>query len=40
MRERADAIGGTLEVTSDLGSGTTVRLQVMTPKEVRERSGE
>jgi signal transduction histidine kinase len=40
MRERADAIGGTLEVTSDLGSGTTVRMQVMTPKEVRERSGE
>jgi signal transduction histidine kinase len=40
MRERADAIGGTLEVTSDLGSGTTVRLQVMTPKEARERSGE
>jgi signal transduction histidine kinase len=40
MRERADAIGGTLELTSDLGSGTTVRLQVMTPKEVRERSGD
>ena len=40
MRERADAIGGTLEVTSELGVGTTVRLQVMTPKEVRERSGE
>jgi len=40
MRERADAIGGTLEVTSELGLGTTVRLQVMTPKEVQERSGE
>ena len=40
MRERADAIGGTLEVTSELGLGTTVRLQVMTPKEARERSGE
>lgn len=40
MRERADAIGGTLEVTSGLGLGTTVRLQVMTPKEARERSGE
>jgi signal transduction histidine kinase/ligand-binding sensor domain-containing protein len=40
MRERADAIGGTLEVTSELGFGTTVRLQVMTPKEVQERSGE
>ncbi len=40
MRERADAIGGTLEITSELGFGTTVRLQVMTPKEARERSGE
>ncbi len=40
MRERAEAIGGTLEIVSDLGSGTTVRLQVMTPKEARERSGE
>jgi ligand-binding sensor domain-containing protein/signal transduction histidine kinase len=45
MRERADAIGGTLEVTSEPGSGTTVRLQIMTPKEarakdVREESGE
>ncbi len=40
MRERAEAIGGTLEVTSELGLGTTVRLHVMTPKEVRERSGE
>lgn len=40
MRERADAIGGTLELTSEIGSGTTVRLQVMTPKDARERSGE
>ena len=40
MRERAEAIGGTLEVTSELGFGTTVRLQVMTPKEAQERSGE
>jgi signal transduction histidine kinase/ligand-binding sensor domain-containing protein len=40
MRERAEAIGGTLEVTSEPGFGTTVRLQVMTPKEARERSGE
>jgi ligand-binding sensor domain-containing protein len=37
MRERALAIGGTLEVTSELGFGTTVRLQVMTPKEARAR---
>ena len=27
MRERADAIGGTLEVTSGPATGTTVRLQ-------------
>jgi ligand-binding sensor domain-containing protein/signal transduction histidine kinase len=37
MRERAEAIGGTLEVTSEPGIGTTVRLQVMTPKEARAR---
>ncbi len=35
MRERAAAIGGTLEVTSELGSGTTVRLKATTPGEVR-----
>jgi len=35
MRERADLIGGTLEVTSELGSGTTVRLHLTTPKETR-----
>jgi len=35
MRERADLIGGTLEVTSELGTGTTVRLHLTTPKEVR-----
>jgi signal transduction histidine kinase/ligand-binding sensor domain-containing protein len=40
MRERAEAIGGTLEITSEPGFGTTVRLQVMTPKEAQERSGE
>jgi signal transduction histidine kinase/ligand-binding sensor domain-containing protein len=30
MRERAAAIGGTLEVTSELGAGTTVRLKTGT----------
>ena len=35
MRERADLIGGTLEVTSELGTGTTVRLHLTTPKETR-----
>jgi signal transduction histidine kinase/ligand-binding sensor domain-containing protein len=40
MRERSEAIGGTLEVTSEVGSGTTVRLQVMTPKEAKDRTVE
>ena len=40
MRERTEAIGGTLEVTSEVGLGTTVRLQVMTPKEAADRTGE
>jgi signal transduction histidine kinase len=33
MRERADTIGATLEVTSEIGAGTTVQLHVTTPKE-------
>jgi len=37
MRERAALIGGTLEVTSELGTGTTVHLHVTTPKETRTR---
>lgn len=37
MRERADLIGGTLEVTSELGTGTTVHLHYTTPKEVHTR---
>ena len=40
MRERAQAIGGTLEVTSELGQGTTVRLHVVTPKETGDRTGD
>lgn len=40
MRERAAAVGGSLEVTSEPGIGTTVRLQVMAPKECRERLGD
>jgi signal transduction histidine kinase len=35
MRERADLIGATLEVTSELGTGTTVRLHLTMPREVR-----
>jgi ligand-binding sensor domain-containing protein/signal transduction histidine kinase len=43
MRERADAIGGRLEVTSEPGVGTTVRLQALTPsrelsREFKEQS--
>ena len=37
MRERADLIGGTLEVTSELGTGTTVHLHYTTAKEVHTR---
>jgi ligand-binding sensor domain-containing protein/signal transduction histidine kinase len=37
MRERAAAIGGTLEVTSELGAGTTVRLRAPAPRETREQ---
>ncbi len=40
MRERAAAIGGTLEVTSEPGGGTAVRLRAPTPREPRERAGE
>ena len=35
MRERATTIGGTLEVTSEPGAGTTVRLRVPAAKEER-----
>ena len=37
MYERASLIGGTLEVTSELGTGTTVHLHVTTPKETHTR---
>jgi signal transduction histidine kinase len=36
MRERAAAIGGTLDVTSEAGVGTTVRLRAPAPKEPKE----
>ena len=36
MRERAAVIGGTLEVTSEPGAGTTVRLRTPAPKEFKE----
>jgi signal transduction histidine kinase len=35
MRERAAVIGGTLEVTSEPGAGTTVRLRVAARKETQ-----
>ena len=37
MRERAAAIGGKLEVNSEPGMGTTVRLEIGAPKE-RQRN--
>ena len=37
MRERADLIGATLEVTSEIGTGTTVRLHLTTSKETHTR---
>src|SRR5947209_2694724 len=36
MRERAEVIGGSLEVTSEPGAGTTVRLRTPAPKEFKE----
>jgi signal transduction histidine kinase len=36
MRERAAVIGGTLEVASEPGTGTTVRLRTPAPREVKE----
>jgi ligand-binding sensor domain-containing protein/signal transduction histidine kinase len=40
MRERAAAIGGTLEVTSEAGEGTAVRLRAPAPREHKEATGE
>ena len=40
MRERAAAVGGTLEVTSEPGQGAVVRLQAPAPREPREASGD
>ncbi len=40
MRERAAGIGGTLEVTSVQGEGTTVHLRVPAPGEMRGQTGE
>jgi signal transduction histidine kinase len=40
MKERAAAIGGRLEVTSEPGAGTTVRLRAAAPGETREQTGE
>ncbi len=40
MRERAAAIGGTLEVSSEPGAGTTVRLRAAASSEARKQTGE
>ena len=34
MRERAAAIGGTLEISSEPGSGTVIRLSAPAPREI------
>jgi signal transduction histidine kinase/ligand-binding sensor domain-containing protein len=36
MRERARAVGGTLQITSEPGSGTTVRLEAPAPRTGKE----
>ncbi len=40
MRERAEAIGGSLEVSSAANEGTTVRLRARVPREARQQIGE
>jgi signal transduction histidine kinase/ligand-binding sensor domain-containing protein len=40
MRERAAAIGGTLEVTSEPGAGTTVRLRAAVARDAKESTKE
>jgi signal transduction histidine kinase len=40
MRERAAAIGGAIEVTSEPGGGTAVRLRAPAAREQREKVGE
>jgi signal transduction histidine kinase len=40
MKERATAIGGTLEVTSEPGTGTTVRLCAVVARETKESAKE
>jgi signal transduction histidine kinase len=40
MRERAAAIGGTLEVTSEPGAGTTVRLRAAVARDAKESAKE
>ncbi len=40
MRERTESIGGHLQVTSEPGSGTSVRLEAAVPRESRESVGD
>ncbi|HEV2486923.1 MAG TPA: two-component regulator propeller domain-containing protein [Terracidiphilus sp.] len=40
MKERAEAIGGTLQVSSVTGEGTTVRLRAPATESMREQTGE
>ncbi len=38
MRERAEKIGGTLQVTSDIGQGTTISIKLTTPEQAIDLS--
>lgn len=40
MQERAEAIGGTIEIESEPGAGTTIRLRVPAREETPENTGE
>jgi signal transduction histidine kinase len=40
MRERAETIGGTLDVVSEAAAGTTVRLRVKAARETKVQLGE
>ena len=40
MRERTESIGGRIQITSDPGGGTAVRLEAAVPRETQERAGD
>ena len=40
MKERAATIGANLEISSEPGTGTTIRLRATTPRETQSSQGE